>query len=331
MMRAPATWLLLAMACFSGGAAKAPDSAVLNLQVRVDAGVLHVSDIWRNAGPKSDAVIGSAPPPGRSFSIEAPQLAYIARLYDVDWRPSSGAERTSVERGGRPLDRDEVLDQIRRALVATGVPDTVTLDLVNFSPIMVPPMSFPTVQVDGLSYEQTTDRFTANISVSSEGMDRQTMQITGHAIQMTDAVVTVRRLQPDDVIADSDVKLVRMPQRRLSGDPASTITQVVGQAARRTIAAGQPVMISDIGQPMMVAKGAPVVLVMESPGLSIAAQGLALSSGGRDDVIEVMNPLSRAVVSARVIGPGRTSVSPNSTPLTRPARHGAPPNPQVSQ
>src|ERR1700712_3698525 len=92
------------------------DPAVLKTQVKLDAGVITVTDLWSNAGAKAKMVIGMAPPPGRSIAIDAAQLSYIAQLYDVAWRPTSGVERSSVERAGRPLTRDEMSDPIRRGL-----------------------------------------------------------------------------------------------------------------------------------------------------------------------------------------------------------------------
>ena len=78
---------------------------------------------------------------------------------------------------------------------------------------------------------------------------------------------------------------------------------------------GQPIALSEIGPAMMIAKGATVVLTMETPGISIAAQVLAMGSGGSGDTIQVMNPMSRAVVAARVTGPGRAVVAPGGSPL----------------
>jgi hypothetical protein len=47
---------------------------------------------------------------------------------------------------------------------------------------------------------------------------------------------------------------------------------------------------------------------------------LALGSGGRGDVIQVMNPLSHAIMAARVTGAGEAAVEPGSTPLVPPSR-----------
>ena len=304
-------WLVLIPA-----RAAEPNPAVLRLQVALDAGVIRVSDLWANAGPKADTVIGPAPPPGRSIAIEAGQLAYIARLYDVEWRPTSGVERTAVERAGRPLSRDEVSEPIRRSLVEAGAAPAVTVELANFSPILVPPASFPLLSVDGLSYDAAGERFSASITASTEGMQTQRMRVSGRVLQMVPAIVATRRLQADEIIGSADVRPMPIPARRLAGPVIAEPGLAIGQSPKRTIVAGQPLATADIGPPVMIAKGATVAVMVEAPGLSMTAQGLALGAGGQGDLIQVMNPLSRAVVAARVIGPGRAVVAPGAPPVS---------------
>jgi len=312
--------LILLCCCFAAAGYAGEPLARLRLQVRLDAGVIKVADLWENAGAKAETVIGTAPPPGHSIAIEAAQLAYIAHLYDVDWRPVSGVERTSVERTGRPLTHEEMVEPIKRSLIEAGAAPTVTIELATVAPILVPPLSFPLLQVEPLAYDPGSDRFFADLVVSTEGMQTQRMRVSGRVMDMVAAVVAARRLEPGDVIAESDVRRVQMVGRKLPGPTASDVSQVVGQTPKRTIVAGQPLALADVGAPVMVPKGATVVIALETANMSLAAQGVALSSGGRDDVIQIMNPLSRAVVAARVTAPGRAVILPGSTPLVAPAR-----------
>jgi flagella basal body P-ring formation protein FlgA len=304
--------LLLAVQVLRPAAAEEP---TLNLQVSLNAGVIVVGDLWRNAGAKAAAIVGPAPPPGRSFVIEATQLAYIARLFDVQWKPFSGVERAVIERGGRVLEREEMLEPLRHGLMESGLPEGTSVELANVAPVLVPPLSFPLVRVEGLSVDPASDRFAANLAISSEDMQTQMVRVSGRAVQMGSAVVANRRLLPDDIIAEADIRLARLPERSLKSDVARSLGQVVGQSARRVVAMGQPIALSEIGPAMMIAKGATVVLTMETPGISIAAQVLAMGSGGSGDTIQVMNPMSRAVVAARVTGPGRAVVAPGGSPL----------------
>jgi flagellar basal body P-ring formation protein FlgA len=298
----------------------ARSTAQLKLQVQLDAGVIKVGDLWADAGAKSATVIGPAPPPGRSITVEAGQLAYIAHLYDVDWRPTSGVERTVVERAGRSLSYDEIVDPIRRSLVQAGAPANVTVDLAAVPPILVPPLAFPLVSVEAQSYDAASERFSADLVVSADATQTQRARVAGRVMQLVKALVAARRLEPGDVITAADVRATEVSARHVVGTVEQDLSEVVGQTPRRTIIAGQPLDAADVGSPVMVPKGATVVLVLDTPNMSLTAQGLALSAGGRGDVIEVMNPLTRAVVAARVAGAGRAVIDPGSTPLVPPSR-----------
>lgn len=320
MKRATKT-VLLALLCGSVSAhPQAKPAAQLKLDVQLDASVIKVADLWANAGAKADTVIGPAPPPGHSIAVEAKQLAYIAHLYDVDWRPTSGVERTLIERAGRPLTYDEMAEPIRRSLVQAGAPATVSVDLTAVPPILVPPGSVPLVSVEADTYDAGSDRFSADLVVSTDAMQTQRVRVSGRLAQMIKAVVAVHRLEPGEVITAGDVQATQVAERRLVGPVEHDVSDVVGQTPKRTIVAGQPVEDADVGAPIMVPKGATVILLLDTPNMSLTAQGLALGSGGRGDVIQVMNPLSRAIVAARVTGPGQATIEPGSTPLVPPAR-----------
>jgi len=61
-------------------------------------------------------------------------------------------------------------------------------------------------------------------------------------------------------------------------------------------------------------------LVLQTATMSLTAQGVAMGAGGRGDVIQVLNPTSRAILAARVTGPGQVAIAPGSTPIVPPAR-----------
>jgi flagella basal body P-ring formation protein FlgA len=315
MKRATKTVLLALLCGCAGAQLHANSTAQLKLDVQLNANVIKVDDLWANAGAKANTVIGPAPPPGQSIAVEAKQLAYIAHLYDVDWRPTSGVERTLIERAGRPLTYNEIAAPVRRGLVRAGAPATASVDLAAVPSILVPPGSDPLVSVEADTYDAGSDRFSADLAVSAQGMQTQRARVTGRVAQMITAVVAVRRLQPGDVITRDDVRATQVAEQRLAGTVEHAVADVLGLTPKRTIVAGQPVDTADVGAPIMVSKGATVVLLLETPNMSLTAQGLALGSGGRGDVIQVMNPLSHAVMAARVTGPGEAAIAPGSTPL----------------
>lgn len=307
----------------AGAASKLPvlKLPVLKLQVQLNSANIKVSDLWGNAGAAGDTVIGPAPPPGRSITVESAQLAYIAHLYNVDWQPVSGVERAQIERVGRPLTREELSAPIKASLVAGGASGSVSVEISDFAPPQIPPMGFPNITVVAMSYDPSGQRFNAELEVGADGMAVQRMRLSGKVQQMVASVITTRRLQPSDVIGAADVRLAQVPQRSLPGQPVDSLDLVIGQSPKRVLVSGQPLSAGDIGAPVMVNKGDTVVIVVDTPNMYMAAQGLALGAGGRGDVVQVMNPLSRAIVAARITAPGKATIAPGASPVT-PARNG---------
>jgi flagella basal body P-ring formation protein FlgA len=328
-------WVVACCACRFAPAVAAPAVAAplptLNVQITLDSGVIRVGDIWRDAGAKAEAIVGTAPLPGHSFAVDSTQLSFIAHLYDVDWKPTSGVERSFVERPGRTLTHDEIRDALAPALVQAGAPPNGSLELTSLNELLVPPLSLPRIAVQEASYDAGSERFTANLAVSAEGIPAQTMRVAGRMVQRVDAVVTTRRLLAGQIIGSGDVQVMPVAARRVSVALAPGLADVVGQATRRAIAAGQPVATTDVGPPILVEMGAAVVLTLDTPGMSISTQGRALTAGGRGDMIQVMNMSSRAVLEARVSGPGEASILPGSSPVTVAAVNSPLRSPEVAQ
>ena len=57
---------------------------------------------------------GAGPGAGGRIVVEAAQLGAIARQFGVDWRPASSADRAVLDRPGRPLRREDVLDAVQQ-------------------------------------------------------------------------------------------------------------------------------------------------------------------------------------------------------------------------
>jgi len=91
----------------------------------------------------------------------------------------------------------------------------------------------------------------------------------------------------------------------------------VGKQLRRPVGTGIALMSADLGPPSLVGRNEPVTLVVETPGLSLAAAGRAMETGAMGQIVPVMNLASRLIVEGRVIGPGRVRVTSGAAPLQR--------------
>ena len=295
------------------GAARA-QVAVLRPHSLVEDQVIRVADLFEGT-PRGDVVIGAAPAPGQRFVIEAGQLSAIARRFNVEWRPTSGAERSIIERPGRALSREAAIEVMREELLGLGLPADSELELLAFSPPILPLNAIPRLSAEGGHFEAASNRFAATLIVMADGMPSVRMRVAGRAIATVPAIVATRRLNMGEVIKAEDARLVQMRAERVRPGAAQRLEDVVGMQLRRPITTELPFMSADLVAPTIIAKNESVIMLVEGPGLSLTAQGRALEAATRGARLNVMNLASRKVVEAEAIGPGRVRVQLGSAPI----------------
>lgn len=279
--------------------------------------VVTLADLWDGAGARA---LGPAPAPGARITVESRQLDAIARQFGVDWRAAGSGDRVVLERPGRALVQDDVIAPLRAALAAAGAPQGGELELPGFTAPMVGLAAATRAEVAQLEYDGGTGRFTALVAVTADGMPAAQLRLSGRMLEMVDLPVPRRRMVPGDVVAAGDLQWVRLRAAQAKGDVVRAMRDAVGQALRHAVQPGQPIMLADLGRPMVVQKGMPMTLALDSPGIQLTAQGVAMEPAGVGEMVHVLNPLSRVVLEAEVTGPGRARVLPGTQPLNTTGR-----------
>ena len=277
-------------------------------------------DLFDDPGAEGDRVLGPGPSPGGRIVVEAPQLRAIARQFDVDWRPASSADRAVLERPGFSMSRDDALAAVRSALVAAGASPDCAIELAGFTAPLIPLGAIPHPVVSQLEYNSRGGRFSALLSVAGAGMEPVNVRVGGQVREMQDLPVATGALQAGTVLGPDDLRMARVGASTLRGDAIRTIEQAAGLQLTHTIQAGQPVYPNDLTRPMIVRRGSLVRLRLESGGLSVTGQGVALESGAQGERIKVQNPGSRTVLEGIVIGPSLVRIAPNTSPEATAAR-----------
>lgn len=283
----------------------------------VEDAAIRLSDLFEDAGPNAARVVGPAPAPGRRVVVETAQLFAIARAHGVMWRPLTAADTVVVERPGRAVPRDEVVDLLRGEFARLGLDPAAELEMPGFQPPMVPLSAFTQLALEQPSFEAATNRFSATLVVVAEGMPTLRMRVSGRAVATAAVVIATRRLALGDVVRAEDLRLVRQRAERVRPGVATDPGQVVGKALRRPVAEGLPFALVDLSAPAVIERNATVLMLIDGPGISMTAQGRAMAPAARGETVPVMNLASRSVVEAEAIGPGRVRVAFGSVPVSR--------------
>ena len=291
------------------------DAATLKPMTTLHAPVVRLDDLFRDAGPESDRVLGPGPGPGGRIVVESTQLAYIARRYGVDWHPDGPGDRAILDRPGRPLALAEVMAPLRPALVGAGANPDCDIDLGAFTPPLVAPEAGFSAVITGLQYDAQSGRFAAMLTLTGPTMDEITVNLAGRAEATLQTPVAVGRLAAGTVIAASDLRMARLRASEVTREVARRMQDAIGLQLRDQVADGQPLPRAELERPLLVTKGARVVMLLDSPGIALSAEGQALDAGAEGDQIRVQNPVSHAVVQAQVMADGRVRVAPGAMPL----------------
>jgi flagella basal body P-ring formation protein FlgA len=302
-------------------AASAASAAASRPMTTLHAATVRLSDLFDDAGPRGGVVLGPGPAPGERIVVEAPQLAAIARQFGVNWTPASSGDRAVLDRPGRPLPREAVLAALQAALQAAGAGADCDIDIAGFNPPLVPFEANPVPVVSQLDYDAPSGRFSALLSLTAPQMDPLDLRVAGRADPTMVVPVAVARLPAGSVVQAGDLRLARLRVGGQRDAVAVSVGQAVGLTLRHQIMPGQAVPMADLVPPTLVARGGLVLMQLDSPGIALTAEGMAMESGALGAHVRVLNPISRAVVEADVIGPGQVRVDPNSLPVGLPA-HG---------
>jgi flagella basal body P-ring formation protein FlgA len=313
---ATATFMLATLA--PPGAAHA---ASLRPMGQLAGPMVRLSDLFDGIGAHADTVLGPSPAPGGRIIVEAAQAAAIAREFGIDWHPGTGAEYAVLERPGQPVAREMVTAALRAAVKNAGADADAELEITGFNPPMIPPGAAAQAAVTQLDWDRTSGRFTALLSVTAAGMQPANLRISGRALPTEEVVVPLRRIASGEMVQPGDLTVARVRAMLVRGDVLMSPAQSAGLSARRALPPGMPVAVADLIKPTVVRQRASVIIELNTPGMTLTAQGTALDAGAMGDHVKVLNPNSRAVMDAEVIGEGRVRVAPGSTPLVPAARN----------
>lgn len=94
----------------------------------------------------------------------------------------------------------------------------------------------------------------------------------------------------------------------LRGEPLLSREEAAGLTAKRTLRPLQPILRSQLQQPLLVKRGQAVTLISQTEGIRAQTAGMALKDGRLQERIKVQNSSSGRIVDAIVTGPGEVSV-----------------------
>ncbi len=216
-------------------------------------------------------------------------------------------QAVSVERAGREITPDEVINAVKNSLVLEQGLDLQVRE-VSWSNSYVIPIGATEIKIERLGLP-TSGRMPIRVSVDVDE-DLATRFLATARVDDWRAVPVVNRtMERGEMIANADISLVRMNMSDQPADLASDDQTVVGKRTKQRINAGAPLRLSQIDVPPTVAKGSRVTMLFENGGLRVTAVGLALEDGQIGQDLNLKNESSGKTVRGRIIGESMVKVN----------------------
>lgn len=265
-----------------------------------------------------DQVIGPAPAPGKRGLYDAAYLLRLSEIYQLPWRPTSQFDRVVVTRASTAVHADAIHAALVEALRPEMRMDKIEVELDNHEMQVQVPQTVdpPQLSVDDLALDNTRTRFTGTLVARVAGADPVRVPVSGRVVGIMRIPVVNHSIGIGEVISDSDIDWIDMRSDRVFGSILTTEAQLVGMQPRHQLIPNQPLHPYDVHPQIFVNKGALVTLMVQTPYLSITAQGKAMEDGTKGQVIHVVNTSSNKSVEGIVTGMNVVSVSTPATVVT---------------
>jgi len=119
-----------------------------------------------------------------------------------------------------------------------------------------------------------------------------------------------RNLNPGDAVQPDD--LVWAKAAAAPADAPRDIDRLIGMVARRPLRAGDTVSSRDVSAPQVIKAGDIVNVTYQDDAITVSLTGKANASATLGEVVPILNPSSKKVVSAIATGPGQAMVGPGA-------------------
>jgi len=291
---------------------RAETASILHPSVIVNDDVVRLGDIFEDAGARSDTVVAASPKFGHEAVYDAAWLTNIARNNGLDWQPMIGADHVTIERASIEISARQIEDALKIALAQNlaknGAGRKIELALDNRTVALVgDPNSHSDIQIHDLWIDSDNTRFTATVAAGS-GSSAQNVKVSGKIFDMISVPVLTHRIAYKDVIGPDDIRFAEFRSDLLDRDVVTDPDSVIGMTPRRPLVENTPVHTGDLRAPTVITKGTLVSMVVETPYMTLTAQGRAIEDGAIGQAIRVMNTQSKVTVDAVVDGPSRVTV-----------------------
>jgi flagellar basal body P-ring formation protein FlgA len=300
-----------ATALLLGTATAAP---LLKRDVVVTAGIVTAGDMFEDAGTLAEEGLFRAPLPGTTGLVPLDAIKAAATRIGIDAFDSNDLLNVRVTRQAAIVDETAlaslVADELKRRGVLGAGMTAQTVFTTPVSPFNAEATAEPATLL-GLRYLPQSGGFTARFAIA--GHDKP-VDVSGAVELMVEAPFLAASLPAGAILSPGDIVMRPVSLKYAQTTGFAPLEQLVGKQLRRQSRDGMLVGAADVAEPQLVGRNDIVTIYFRHGPMTLTVKGQALTSAASGGPVQVLNLMSKRVISATVLAAGAVEVS--NDPLT---------------
>ena len=282
-------------------------------QIEVKRMTVKLSDVFDGVPTEIDREIAQAPAPCKTMVYDVNVLTRLAQKYRLDWTAQSPSDRVVVGAGCTKITADAMKDAVIQKMKDDGIRGEIDIVFDNRAlEIDLPADQSSYFSLNDFSYDAVAKRFSTDVITG--GTTSYAIPISGKIAIKQTVPVLAHRLESGTTIAANDLDWIAVPEERVNSSVVQDADRLVGRELRHDLNGGEIIHSADVSPVRHVTRGSLVTLSIETPFMTLTAQGKALQDGTDGDVVRVNNPQSNRIIEGTVIGAGIVRVGINQIP-----------------
>ena len=296
----------LALLLLTGTALAEP---VLKGNITVTGPVVTVGDMFDDAGLAADSPLFRAPLPGTSGLVKLSDIHSATARVGIGAFETNGLEGVRVTRAAAIVDQAMLTDLINadlasRGIIAPGM-SADTIFATAITPINAEAIPQP-ASVVSLRYLPATGAFSARFTIAGV---QQPLDVVGNIEMMIDAPHLTDTLPAGTILTADDFEMRPIPLRFAESAGIARPEDLIGRALKRSSRDGVVLKSSDVSVPLTISKNDLVTIYFRKGPMTLTVKGQAITGGTVGAPVQVLNLMSKRVISATALAAGAVEVS----------------------
>ncbi|MCP4219484.1 MAG: flagellar basal body P-ring formation protein FlgA [bacterium] len=293
----------------------AETSLVLKNSAVVSDGIVRIKDIAvmdaATRGQIGNLVVAVAPEMGIKSSIGKQEI--LEKLVGNGYHSPNikGPNRVTIQRKGNTVKPTFFKDIIHNYIIKNSKwKDGLQVNIVSSKTMIIPE--------EGVRWKLTPANgqdFFGNILFKVTAFSKATNEeilsnwVVAKLKIRKNVAISNRVIQKNEILRAEDLRWEMREITVFTKDALLTSQEIVGSSAGRLIRPNTVITSRVMAKHFLVKRGATALLVAHLHNVKATSRVRVLANGGPGDLVRVMNPVSKKIISARVTGKDRLEVT----------------------